>query len=278
MNDDEIKEFSKYLAEHKPKWNDLKDNEKQTVSFIYSHIISSNFDQIFAMLEKLNAQVESLEVRLPSAVQELESVEDFIKKYELAIVDFSAEWCVPCYLYDAPLEKLAREDKEVAVGRIDIDKHRDDVKKWFNGAMAIPLLLSFRKGKIIQRVTGVFKGQKAFDTVKWMAQRLKVPDEEFQKTLKWAEKVAEKKNWILNPNKQIREGLIAALTHSRLTEKVGYCPCKKEKIPQNICPCRPVEGKYLGADKKIEKEKGCCYCGLFCHKDYAKKIAKALIS
>lgn len=218
--------------------------------------IESYLKEIQAELTKLDSKVESIETRVPSEIEEIGSVSDFIKDNELAIIDFSAEWCIPCYYYLAPLERMAKESNDVSIGKLDVDEHTQMAKEWFEDeAMAIPLVLSFRNGEIVQRITGSVKG-KAHEIIRGMTRRLKVPNEEFQEKLEWVRNIAEAKGWKLNPNEGIRDSLIASLV------KDQHCPCKVEEIQENICPCKPVKGKYLGADKMIEKE-GRCYCGLF---------------
>jgi thioredoxin 1 len=83
---------------------------------------------------------------------------DFSSKVEKSnlpvILDFNAEWCVPCKRLDPILEKLAVDWTGKAVFyQIDADIHTDLVMKF--GIMSIPTLILFKSGKEIQRTTGL---------------------------------------------------------------------------------------------------------------------------
>ncbi|MFX0197958.1 MAG: ferredoxin-thioredoxin reductase catalytic domain-containing protein [Candidatus Hodarchaeota archaeon] len=85
----------------------------------------------------------------------------------------------------------------------------------------------------------------------------------FEQMLKWAEQVAVKKGWQLNPNEEAVRVNIEGLIDNQRLYKRRYCPCRRvtrnpEKDKSIICPC------IYSADE-IEQE-GVCYCGLFVKK------------
>lgn len=51
---------------------------------------------------------------------------------------------------------------------------------------------------------------------------------------------------------------VVAMIREGLKETGGYCPCKRERIPENICMCK--EFKSQVADPDFE---GYCHCMLF---------------
>ena len=53
----------------------------------------------------------------------------------------------------------------------------------------------------------------------------------------------------LNPNKEIVSNI-----REKLKESNGYCPCKLEKIHDNICPCKEF---------RQQKVSGFCHCELY---------------
>lgn len=51
---------------------------------------------------------------------------------------------------------------------------------------------------------------------------------------------------------------VVAMIREGLKETGGYCPCKREHIPENICMCKEFKAQI--ADPDFE---GYCHCMLF---------------
>jgi thioredoxin 1 len=76
----------------------------------------------------------------------------------LTVVDFWAEWCVPCKQMARLLGELVDELPEgVLVGKVDADANRALVEKY--GVRAIPSLLFFKDGVLVEARTGVDRRQ-----------------------------------------------------------------------------------------------------------------------
>ena len=71
------------------------------------------------------------------------------------LVDFWAEWCMPCKMVAPVVEELAQAYKgKLKVGKVDVDA-QSDLAARFN-VMSIPTLLVFKGGEVVgQRVGAV---------------------------------------------------------------------------------------------------------------------------
>jgi thioredoxin 1 len=70
------------------------------------------------------------------------------------LVDFWAEWCGPCKMIAPLLDEIAKEKGDtVKVGKVDIDKNQSLSFKY--NVRAIPTLLFFKNGQVVDQVTGM---------------------------------------------------------------------------------------------------------------------------
>jgi thioredoxin len=69
------------------------------------------------------------------------------------LVDFWAEWCVPCHMVSPVVEEIGRDKGEdLQVAKLNIDENPDVTRRF--GVMSIPTLMLFKDGKEIARVVG----------------------------------------------------------------------------------------------------------------------------
>ncbi|MGC8850503.1 MAG: thioredoxin [Candidatus Bathyarchaeia archaeon] len=82
------------------------------------------------------------------------TLEGFVKRNRAAVVDCWAAWCPPCRALSPIIEKLASEHKDIAFGKLNVDENPQTPRLY--GIMAIPTLLYFKEGRLIDRTTGAF--------------------------------------------------------------------------------------------------------------------------
>jgi len=79
--------------------------------------------------------------------------EEFIKD-GTALVDFFAEWCMPCLIMAPVLEELSEKfEGQIKFGKVDVDSNREIAQKF--SISSIPNLILFKEGKPIERIIGL---------------------------------------------------------------------------------------------------------------------------
>lgn len=69
------------------------------------------------------------------------------------LVDFWADWCVPCHMVSPIVEEIGREKAEViSVAKLNVDDNPETARRY--GVMSIPTLILFMGGEERARVVG----------------------------------------------------------------------------------------------------------------------------
>ncbi len=69
------------------------------------------------------------------------------------VVDFWAEWCMPCRMIAPTIDEIAEEYQgRVRVGKMDIDANRNAAAKYVS---AIPTVIVFKGGEIAKKFVGL---------------------------------------------------------------------------------------------------------------------------
>jgi thioredoxin 1 len=80
--------------------------------------------------------------------------QEVLQSPEPVLVDFWAEWCMPCRMLAPTIEKLANDYQgRVKVGKLDTDSSRDVAMRY--SISAIPTVILFKGGQIVQRFVGL---------------------------------------------------------------------------------------------------------------------------
>ncbi|HLA91982.1 MAG TPA: thioredoxin [Actinomycetota bacterium] len=69
------------------------------------------------------------------------------------LVDFWAEWCVPCHMVSPVVDEIGRDKGErLQVAKLNIDENPNVTRRY--GVMSIPTLMLFKGGEEVARVVG----------------------------------------------------------------------------------------------------------------------------
>lgn len=78
---------------------------------------------------------------------------DFIKTDLPVVVDFWADWCMPCRIMAPVMEELAKVYAGKALfGKVDVDENSQIASRY--GIMSIPHFLIFKNGALVEKIVG----------------------------------------------------------------------------------------------------------------------------
>jgi thioredoxin 1 len=80
--------------------------------------------------------------------------EDVLESPVPVLVDFWAEWCMPCKMIAPVIAELADDYAgKIKIGKMDCDSNRDIPLKF--SVSAIPTLILFKEGKMVRKFVGL---------------------------------------------------------------------------------------------------------------------------
>jgi len=80
--------------------------------------------------------------------------EEVFKSQKPVLVDFWAEWCMPCQMITPIIQEIADEfGEKIKIGKLNVDEN-PLISNTFS-VDAIPTLILFKNGKIVQKFIGV---------------------------------------------------------------------------------------------------------------------------
>ena len=77
---------------------------------------------------------------------------EIAKEGVTALIDFYADWCGPCKMMAPVIDKIAEENPDLNVAKVNVDNESELAAKF--GIMSIPTLVIFKDGKEINRSLG----------------------------------------------------------------------------------------------------------------------------
>jgi thioredoxin 1 len=88
-----------------------------------------------------------------------------LKNKKPVLVDFWAEWCMPCRMLGMEIEKLADEKSDVlVVGKLNVDENPQISMNY--QVMRIPTMILFKNGQEVKRIVGAKPKDQIFDEIR----------------------------------------------------------------------------------------------------------------
>ena len=90
---------------------------------------------------------------------------EVLKSNKKVIIDFYADWCMPCKMMSPVIDKIAEElGDTIKVGKINSDENLGLAEKY--GIMSIPTILIIENGNVSKTFIGVTSKQEIIDAIK----------------------------------------------------------------------------------------------------------------
>ena len=79
--------------------------------------------------------------------------EEVLNSDKPVIIDFYADWCMPCKMMSPIIDSIAEENQELKVGKINVDESGELAVKY--NIMSIPTIIIFKNGNEYKKIIGV---------------------------------------------------------------------------------------------------------------------------
>jgi len=90
------------------------------------------------------------------------SLDNIVQKYPFVAIDCWSTWCIPCLAMMPIIKNLAKTYKgKVVFGELNIANNKEATTRF--DLKAIPVLLIFKNGRLVDRLTGAY-GRKTIES------------------------------------------------------------------------------------------------------------------
>jgi len=90
--------------------------------------------------------------------------EEVLNSQKPVLIDFYADWCGPCKMIAPIIEKIANENADIKVVKINVDDEQELAIKY--GIVSIPTLVVIKEGKEENRKVGLADKTEILNMVK----------------------------------------------------------------------------------------------------------------
>ena len=131
------------------------------VFFIVGMIILSIYLNNRDKIEISNEEENGMEVMNVTSTNFQDEV---LNSDKTVLIDFYADWCGPCKMFSPVVEAVAKENEDIKVVKINVDKAQDLAIQY--QVMSIPTVVIIKDGKEINRNVGMVSKSQLLEMVK----------------------------------------------------------------------------------------------------------------
>ena len=84
-----------------------------------------------------------------------DNFDEHVKNHKgLVLVDFYADWCMPCRMLAPTIEQIGKDyEGRLKVGKLDVDKQSNSAAAY--SVTGIPTIMLFKDGEPVERLVGL---------------------------------------------------------------------------------------------------------------------------
>ena len=131
------------------------------VFFIVGMIILSIYLNSRDKIEISNEEERGMEVMNVTSTNFQDEV---LNSDKTVLIDFYADWCGPCKMFSPVVEAVAKENEDIKVVKINVDKAQDLAIQY--QVMSIPTTVVIKEGKEVNRAVGMVSKSDLLEMVK----------------------------------------------------------------------------------------------------------------
>ena len=89
---------------------------------------------------------------------------EVVESDKTVLIDFWANWCMPCKMLSPVVDEIARENPQIKVCKVNVDKE-GELAGAFN-VSSIPMLVVIKNKKVVETSVGVVPKEKILQMIK----------------------------------------------------------------------------------------------------------------
>lgn len=91
------------------------------------------------------------------------NINALMKENRPILIDFYAEWCGPCRMVGPIIEKIAAENGDIAVAKVNVENEQALARRF--GIASIPTLVVIKDGEVVNRSVGAQPERKILELI-----------------------------------------------------------------------------------------------------------------
>lgn len=86
-----------------------------------------------------------------------DNINEALNSEKKVLLDFFASWCGPCRMLSPVIDKIAEENPDIFVGKVNVDEELELAMQF--GVSSIPVLVVMKDGKVLKQSLGAIPKQ-----------------------------------------------------------------------------------------------------------------------